>query len=45
MTKQRGSLMAAAVAVTLVVALQASDVTGKWIAQVPGATDRRAKPR
>ena len=36
MTKQRLSLMVGALALVLVAALQAADVTGKWVAQVPG---------
>jgi opacity protein-like surface antigen len=36
MRKQRMSLMVGALAVVLAAALQAADVTGKWVAQVPG---------
>jgi opacity protein-like surface antigen len=36
MTKQRFSVLAGTLAVLLVAALQAADVTGKWVAQVPG---------
>ncbi len=36
MTKQRISLLVGALAVVIVAALQAADVTGKWVAQVPG---------